>query len=122
MKFKVGRIVVYVGHPIRCASFYRDHFGFKSTHEWSEEWAEIDGGGCKIAFHQAYDDSGRPIKTPTGSAENPHKISFLVDDVGEARQKLVAVGIKVSEVKSFDGWEMCNAYDCEGHAFQMTNK
>jgi len=121
MDFKIQRIVIYVSNPIRCASFYRDHFLFKATNEWNPDWAEVDGGSCKIGFHQAYDKSG-PVKTPTGSPNNPHKVSFLAEDVDGLREKLVAKGIKMSEIKNFDGWRVCTGFDCEGHAFQLTNR
>ena len=121
MKFKLHRIIIYVKDPVQCASLYRDKFLLKQIGEWTREWAEVDGGECNIGFHLAYDNEG-PIKTSTGHPENPHKIVFLVDNVIASKKKLEGAGVRMLEINRFDDWEICTGYDCEGHAFQISNK
>ncbi len=121
MEFSLNRVVIYVSDPIKCATFYRNHFGLKAIGEWQATWAELNGGSCNLLFHQAYDENG-PVKSPTGSFENPHKIVFKVSDVGFTREKLINAGVKLGEVKDFDGWMMCTGTDLEGHSFQISNQ
>lgn len=118
---KLLRIVIYVSDPVKCASFYRDHFSLKAIGDWNSGWAEVEAEGCVIGFHQAYDENG-PVKKATGSPNHPHKISFLATDVEAKRKELLSAGVKMAEVKNFDGWLMCNGVDIEGHVFQITNK
>lgn len=121
LKYKIQRVIIYVSDPIRFATFYQKNFSLPATDKWTDQWAEVDAGGCKIGFHQAYNIK-ETIKTPTGSPDNPHKISFLVDDVVEARLRLVKAGVQMSDIKTFEAWSICTGYDCEGHAFQLTNR
>lgn len=118
---KLHRIVIYVADPMKCATFYRDHLSLKAVGKWDSDWAELEGEGCNLGFHQAFGENG-PIKEPTGSPLNPHKISFLVKDVEAIRKKLIEAGVSMTEVKNFEGWTICNGTDIEGHTFQLTNK
>lgn len=119
----LNRIIIYAGDAMKCAQFFKDHFGLAPLGEWSAEWAELDAGGCRLAFHQAYNDQGF-ITTPTGSPNNPHKIGFQVPDVAAARQKLLAAGVSMSEIDVYeDGALMfCDGTDPEGHRFQLCNR
>jgi predicted enzyme related to lactoylglutathione lyase len=120
----LNRVIIYSGDALKCAAFFRDNFGLKPLGEWSSEWAELDGGACRLAFHQAYNESGTVTK-PTGSPLNPHKIGFVVPDVAAARQKLLAAGVpmgKLVEIKEYGNLIFCDGTDPEGHVFQLCNR
>jgi len=119
----LNSIIIYAGDAIKCASFYRDHFGFPAIGEWSSDWAQLDAGSCRLAFHQSYGAKG-PLTEPTGSPLNPHKVVFTVPDVAAARQRLVDAGIPMSELDEYEdaGVILCQGADPEGHVFQLCNK
>lgn len=120
----LNRIIIYAGDAIKCAEFFRNHFGLPPVGEWSSDWAELDGGGCRLAFHQAYGEEG-PLASPTGSPSDPHKIVFTVPDVAAARQALVESGVEVGEILQFEEQGMlilCQGVDPEGHVFQLCNR
>jgi catechol 2,3-dioxygenase-like lactoylglutathione lyase family enzyme len=117
------RIIIFVGDVQKCAGFYRDAFGFaplQSDHP-STDWLELDTGGCLLAFHKAHGPNG-PIDAPTGSATNPHKIVFYVEDVAAAREDLVRRGISIGPVHAFGKLCLCDGQDPEGHVFQLSNR
>lgn len=124
MTISLNRVIIFVGDVRACASFYRDTFGFGSIGEWSDEWAEIDANGCRLAFHQAYSPDGK-IGRLTGSTSHPHKVVFKVPDVEQAREALVGKGVRMDEVKRFPesgGLVLCDGSDPEGHRFQLCNR
>ena len=121
MQVNLNRIIIFAGDTLLCATFFRDFLGMSPMGEWSSEWAELDGGGCHLAFHQAYGPSGR-ITKPTGSAKNPHKIVFMVDDVEAIRQELIEKGVEMGEVLHIPkqgNLILCDGADPEGHRFQI---
>ena len=120
----LSRIIIFVADTIRCVSFYRDNFGLTAIGEWSEEWAELNGESCRLAFHQAYGPDGK-ANLPTGSSNNPHKIVFTVPDVEKSRNELVEKGVKMEEIfrnKELDNLILCDGYDPENHRFQICNR
>lgn len=120
----LSRIIIYAGDALRCARFFEEHFGLTPIGELSPEWAELDAGACRLAFHQAYGQSG-PITSPTGSPSNPHKIVFTVPDVATARQQLIEAGVAVGEIHQFEDQGnliFCQGTDPEGHVFQLCNR
>ena len=118
------RVIIYVGDVERCAKFYGDVFGFKVMPQTytAGEWAELDTGACRVAFHKAYGQGGVPIGKPTGSTQNPHKIVFFAEDVPAKRDELIARGAKMGEVMTFDMVVLCDGQDVEGHVFQICNR
>ncbi len=120
MKASFSRVVVYVANPIPCAEFYIKHLGLTKG-AWTETWAEVSSGGVKIGFHQAYGPDG-PIRTATGSRDHPHKLSFQMDDVVQARQELLAQGVPMGEIKRYGELTLCDGVDIEGHVFQICNQ
>ena len=121
MPANLNRIIIFSGDALRCATFFRDVFGMSPIGEWSPEWAELDGGGCSLAFHQAYGPDGKITKA-TGSGNNPHKIVFTVDDVEATRQELIEKGVQMGEVLHIPkqgNLILCDGADPEGHRFQI---
>ncbi len=118
------RVIVFVADAIACATFYRDKLGLRPVGEWSDEWAEVEGGSCHLAFHQAYIED-KKVSRPTGSPMNPHKIVFTVDDVASKRAELLEKGVRMDEILTFDELDalvLCDGYDVEGHRFQLCNR
>jgi len=121
---RLNRVMIFVGNTIKCAEFYRDTLDLKPVGEWTNIWAELDGDGCRLAFHQAYGENGK-FTEATGSPRNPHKIVFTVDDVVQTRQALLDRGVAMDEihiVEEMDGLMLCDGSDPEGHRFQICNQ
>jgi len=118
----LNRVIVYVGDVQKCARFYADVFGFAALPSDlpSAEWAELDTGGCRLAFINAHGPDG-PINSPTGSPMNPHKIVFYAEDVEAARATAVARGAVMGDVRKFLLQVLCDGKDPEGHVFQISN-
>jgi catechol 2,3-dioxygenase-like lactoylglutathione lyase family enzyme len=94
-----NRIIIFVGDAQRCARFYADTFGFAPvpSDQPADEWAELDTGGCRLAFHRAHGPAG-PINTPTGGADEPRRArGFATSDRlmnGEGR--LIRTGCRLT--------------------------
>ena len=79
-------------------AFYRDKLGLKVTYPekavdyGNESWVTFDTGRCVLALH----DGGRTRQGETPS----HRIVFQADDIQAARNKLLARGVQVGEVRS----------------------
>lgn len=119
MKFQLRRVIVFVSDVEGCAAFYEAAFGLQRVEASyiKGEFLEVDGGGCKLAFHKA-----RGVKGKTGSTSDPHKIVFYAKDVARAREELVARGAAMREVKEFGELRLCDGVDPEGHVFQISNR
>lgn len=119
MATPLARIIVFVKDVELCTSFYVETFGFRRISEGDDpgEWAELDTGGCRLAFHRA-----RGAKGPTGSKGNPHKIVFFAKDVAARRTELVAHGVAMGKLHTFGELTFCDGTDPEGHVFQISNR
>jgi predicted enzyme related to lactoylglutathione lyase len=123
MPTPLTRVIIFVGDVQKCATFYQNVFGFtplKSDHP-SDDWLELDTGGCRLAFHKAHGPSGK-IDAPTGSMNNPHKIVFFAANVEAAQAQAVARGAMMGQVRKFGSLVLCDGQDPEGHVFQLCNR
>ena len=68
---------------------------------------ELDAGGCRLAFHQAYGPDG-PTTGPTGSPRNPHKIVFHAENVEAMRDHLLSRGVQMDEIETFGDLSQCD--------------
>lgn len=116
------RVIIYVGDVEKCAGFYRDAFGFTALASDlpTNEWIELETGGCRLAFIQAHGPDG-PIHSATGGPMNPHKLVFYAEDVNAVRLQLVARGAMMGTVRRFGPLSLCDGHDPEGHVFQLSN-
>jgi catechol 2,3-dioxygenase-like lactoylglutathione lyase family enzyme len=115
MNFSLQRVILFTKNVEACAAFYRDTFGLTELPSEYErtEWIELEGGGCKLAFHKARGkDSGA----------GPHKLVFFAEDVTAARNELTARGIALGPVKTFGTLSLCDGRDPDGNAFQLSNR
>ena len=115
----LNRIIIFVADVEKCADFYRDLFDLSPIESTlpSDEWRELDAGGCRLAFRKAHETDG-----PTGSPANPHKIVFYAEDVPALREELVRRGAKMDQAKEFGDLALCDGTDPEGHRFQISNQ
>ena len=123
MPTPLNRIIIFVADVQKCANFYRKMFHFKALPSiyLPADWQELDTGGCRLAFHKAHGAKG-PIKKPTGSASNPHKIVFFAKNVKAERTKLVNRGAKMGKIYGDATLALCDGQDPEGHRFQISNR
>lgn len=119
----LSRVMIFVRDVDICGDFYERAFGLKRVEDTYSvgEWLELDGGGCKIAFHKAYGPDG-PVDSPTGSAQHPHKLVFYVPDVAAIRADLEDQGVTMDDIKQFGDQMLCDGSDPEGHRFQICNQ
>ena len=113
------RVIVFVADVEKCEDFYRAMFDLSPIESdlAADEWAELDAGGCRLAFHKAHGVDG-----PTGRSADPHKIVFYAEDVGAVQQELVRRGAPMDAVKTFGDLLLCDGSDPEGHRFQISNR
>ena len=99
-------------------AFYRDKLGLKVTYpegvvDYAKEgWVTFDTGRCVLALH----DGGRTRQGETPS----HRIVFQADDIQAARNKLLARGVQVGEVRSpAPGVQVVDGRDPEGNVYAI---
>lgn len=115
----LNRVIVFVADVERCAAFYVETFGFKrlKTEDPADSWAELETGGCRLAFHKA-----RGVSEPTGSPDNPHKLVFYSSDPAAMRERLIAKGVRMKPLQTYGSLTFCDGTDVEGHVFQISNR
>jgi hypothetical protein len=119
----LSRVIVFVGSVQTCAKFFADAFELEYIEsEIPGDWQELDAGGCRLAFHQAFNADGSRHTSPTGSEMNPHKIVFYAEDVRAMRETLIGRGAAMGEVVEFGDIVMCDGADPEGHPFQICSR
>lgn len=118
MLASLHRVIIFVGDVQKCAGFYRDVFELAMIpSDDPGGWQELDGGGCRLAFHKA-----RGTEGPTGGPGNPHKIVFHCEDVAATRAELERRGVRMGKIITFGDLIFCDGADPEGHRFQISNR
>ena len=119
----IKRVIIFVADVEKCAGFYRDMFDLSPIggDAVTDGWAELDAGGCRLAFHKAHGPDG-PVNEPTGGPGNPHKIVFYAEDVAAVREELVRRGAQMDDVSISGDLALCDGSDPEGHRFQISNR
>jgi catechol 2,3-dioxygenase-like lactoylglutathione lyase family enzyme len=82
-------VVLYVRDMRRAIRFYRDTLGLELDFE-SEGWATFRTGACTLALH------GAEHREPGSGEPDP---TFLVGDAGAERERLLAAGVVVGEIR-----------------------
>jgi predicted enzyme related to lactoylglutathione lyase len=118
MRAPLHRVIIFVYDVQACAQFYVRVFGFGAiATDDPSEWQELETGGCRLAFHKA-----RGVTGPTGSEEHPHKIVFFASDIAATRERAVAHGAVMGQVRTFGSLTLCDGRDVEGHMFQLSDR
>lgn len=108
----IRRVILFTHNLADMAHFYRDILGLKVVGE-EPGWLDLDGGGCRLALHEARFDG----------AEGPAKIAFFAEDVAAARAELITRGATgFGEVKAFGTLRLCDGIDPDGNAVQLSNR
>jgi predicted enzyme related to lactoylglutathione lyase len=110
----LSRIIVFTPNVERLARFYENCFGLSEAEGGSQEWAELDAGGCSIAFHQYQDDSA--------VRDGWVKIVFGSKDVVGEKLRLEGLGVEMSDIVEFDGIQLCEGRDPDGNWFQISSR
>lgn len=110
MKLRIRRIILFAKDVPALLKFYRDVLGLRVLDDQSSKgWADLDGGGCRLALHR-----GRPLRAA--------KIAFYTKSVPRDRDRLVQRGATMGSVKEFGRLRLCDGRDPEGNAFQLSNR
>jgi predicted enzyme related to lactoylglutathione lyase len=89
--------------------FYRDIVGLTPATEFGDVWVEFDVGGFTFGI-----GNGEPLGIPPGSS---FSTTFEVDDVAKERDRLLALGVPVSELRESPICWMAFVTDPEGNRF-----
>ena len=110
----LSRIIVFTPDVERLVRFYENCFGLSPADGASDNWAEMNAGGCSIAFHRCQEDSA--------VRDGWVKIVFGSKDVGAEKQRLEGLGVRMSDIVEFDGIQLCDGRDPDGNWFQISSR
>ena len=114
---RVGEIILYVGDMESQVRFYRDTLELPVDGPIQDDysaahWVTFKTGVCKLALHSG----GRPGPTSTHAV----KLVFMVQELDEARARLMHKGVALSAVRSpAPGVSVCDGIDPEGNPFSL---
>jgi catechol 2,3-dioxygenase-like lactoylglutathione lyase family enzyme len=100
-------VVVYTRNMERASAFYRDVLGLEPDYE-SPHWTTFRTGACTFALHAG------------SEAPDP---SFEVGDAGAERERLIAAGVEVTELREpVAGLRVFDARDPDGNRFSIESR
>lgn len=112
---ELARVIVFTSDVRRIVDFYSSAFGLKMIGEFDSGWTELDAGGCRIAFH------GLPFEVK-GGPDEAFKLVFGTTDVAGERERLIDLGIEMTEIYRWGEMEYCDGHDPDGHRFQISSR
>lgn len=92
-------------------AFYRDVVGLQPGEMSNDHWAEFDVGATTFGI-----GNGTPLGFMPGQSTGA---MFEVDNIAELREKLVARGVKASEVHDMTNCKAVFVSDPEGNRFGL---
>jgi hypothetical protein len=110
----VSRVIVFTDDVTRLSEFYRTCFGLTFVGEASDEWTELNGGGCSLAFHK--------IDEHSTTRDGWIKLVFGSTDVLSDKMRLERLGVKMSDVVEFGDIHLCDGRDPDGNWFQISSR
>jgi catechol 2,3-dioxygenase-like lactoylglutathione lyase family enzyme len=113
--------ILYVDDVERMRDFYVDLFDLRVILQ-EPGWIRLDSGGSVLALHalRRPDGAPPPASPPAPRTDSPIKLCFRVDDVDDARARLVAAGVAMRDIHRYDAVTFCDGIDPEGNVFQLT--
>jgi hypothetical protein len=111
---KLGRIIIFTADVERLAGFYKSTFELDEIGAANSEWAELDAGGCNLAFHKINEESH--------TRDGWIKPVFGTADVSGEKQRLEELGIEMSEAVTFGDIHLCDGRDPDGNWFQISSR
>ncbi len=133
MPVPLVRLILYVQDVATLKSFYADKFDLPVIEEIKDEWVVFKAGAIELALHwvgEKYrkgseDGQGeRPAESPSSPKKGGSNTKFVFaieSDLEAHREKQVAAGVKVGNLKRYPGfpYAMYDGYDPEGNIFQV---
>ncbi|HEY1997856.1 VOC family protein [Paraburkholderia sp.] len=120
MSISMSRLILYVHNVELLKSFYQAQFGFSVVEEIPDEWAVLKAGEVQLALHLV----GEPYRGSAAHAghSNAKLVFSLPSGLPALRDKLIASGINMGELKRYSGFPMllCDGKDPEGNVFQLS--
>ncbi|MGH2534656.1 MAG: glyoxalase superfamily protein [Thermomicrobiales bacterium] len=116
MDWKLELITIPVSDVDRAKTFYTEQAGFNADHDHriGDELRFVQltppGSACSIALGTGLTDA------PPGSAAG---LQMVVSDVAAARAELVARGVEVSEIQTFDWGSFVFFADPDGNRWAV---
>lgn len=95
----------------RSAAFYRDVVGLRPGGMASEHWVAFDVGATTFGVGR-----GESIGIAPGTQ---FSAAFEVDDVAAMREKLLALGVTITDVMESPSCKSCFANDPDGNRFAL---
>jgi hypothetical protein len=132
------RVILYVRNVESLKTFYQTYFDVPVVEEIKGEWAVLKAGEVELALHLVGREYRREESSgSSGSDEQQHaaeeegndgtasnaKLVFTIrSGLPELREKLLAVGVKMRNLKRYAGFAqlMCDGEDPEGNVFQLS--
>src|SRR5215813_4377975 len=110
----ISRFIIFTPDVKRLAGFYASSFGLSEVGDASEEWTELDAGGCNIAFHK--------ISEQGINRDGWTKLVFGSKDVAGEKERLERLGVRMSDVVNFGKIQLCDGRDPDGNYFQISSR
>ena len=105
--------VAFIAYSVRdvpaARAFYRDTMGFTPGNSFGDHWVEFDVGGVAFGI-----GNGEPLGITPGTS---FSATFEVDDVAAERQRLLDLGVPVTEVHDSPACFSAFVTDPEGNRF-----
>ncbi len=117
---RLGTAVVLAKDMQRMAEFYHEGLGLPLIDApMAPGWLEFDAGSVRLALHAMPPRVARQIEIthpPRAREESPIKLLFEVDDLEQARQRLIRYGATMFEPRTSG---VCDGLDPEGNVFSL---
>jgi predicted enzyme related to lactoylglutathione lyase len=105
--------MAFVAYSVRdvpaAIAFYRDTIGLKPGETFGDHWAEFDVGGVTFGI-----GNGEPLGIAPGSS---FSTTFEVEDVAAERQRLLDLGVPVTDLHESPVCRFAFVTDPEGNRF-----
>ena len=107
------RKMAFVAYSVRdvpaARTFYRDTMGLTPGDSFGDHWVEFDAGGVAFGI-----GNGEPLGITPGTS---FSATFEVDDVASERQRLLDLGVPVTEIHDSPVCFSAFVTDPEGNKF-----
>jgi predicted enzyme related to lactoylglutathione lyase len=110
------QVILYVLDMESEVRFYRDVLGLtvrfpQGVQDYSDQmWVEFDAQPGILALHGGVNEM----------PDDTHEIVFLVEDINQARESIIAARIKIGPVRILeDGAPIAEGWDPAGHRFAI---
>ena len=107
-------MIIFTPDVERLSRFYRSNFGLEAVGEADSEWTELRTGTSNLAFHRFTEETAR--------RDGWVKIVFGTKDVAAERERLLGLGVEMSELVEFGSIQLCDGRDPDGNRFQISSR